>query len=371
MKELKIGDILADRRSRKGVTQEEVAEYTGVSKASVSKWENGLSYPDITILPLLATYFNMSIDELLGYRPQLDEREIRKKYREFSAKFAEQPFPKVLEETRNFIRSYDSCYPLLLSMVQLYINNYMLAASPKEGEMLLEEARELCVRIRTESGDTLLKKDALSMEALICLMRNEPDEVFALLGRKLRPMLPGELFIISAYQMIGETDQAMEYAQALLYEYLVIYIDLMGTYFTVGSTEQQEECLKRISKLSEAFDMERLVPHKLASVYCGAMLHYAALKDEEKVIENFIAYVHLIEREWKNFSIHGDKFFDKLDGWIQETGLNTEMPKDRRLVRRDMVSGVVDNPLFDSVRGNPEFQKLENRLKNLAEEPKN
>lgn len=369
MKELKIGDILADRRSRKGVTQEEVAEYAGVSKASVSKWENGLSYPDITILPLLATYYNISIDELLGYRPQLEDREIRKKYREFSAKFAERPFHKVLEEVRDFIRSYDSCYPLLLSMVQLYINNYMLAASQKEGEMLLDEAKELCVRILTESEDTLLKKDALTMDSLICLMRKEPEEVFALLGRKLRPMLPGDLFIISAYQMIGETGQAMEYTQALLYQYLVIYIDLMGTYFTVGSREQQEECLNRIRKLAEAFDMERLMPHKLASVYGGAMMHYAALQDEDKVIENFLAYVHLIEREWKNFSIHGDKFFDKLDGWVQDIGLNTEMPRDKRLVRKDMVSSVVGNPLFDSVRHNPEFQKLENRLKDLEDEP--
>ena len=160
-----------------------------------------------------------------------------------------------------------------------------------------------------------------------------------------------------------------EYAQALLYQYLVIFIDLMGTYFTVGSGAQQEECLKRIRGLVKVFDMERLVPHKLASVYYGAMVHYATIRNEEKVIENFIAYVHLIEREWKNFSIHGDKFFDRLENWVGETGLNTEMPRDRRLVRKDLVEGVVNSPVFDAMRGNPEFHKLENRLKNLADEP--
>lgn len=363
MKELKIGNILAERRSRKGVTQEEVAEYIGVSKASVSKWENGLSYPDITILPLLATYYNMSIDALLGYRPQLEDREIQRKYREFSGKFAEQPFHKVVEEVRSFIHNYDSCYQLLFFMAQLFLNNFMLAASQKEGEMVLEEAKELCRRITAESEDTLLKKDALSLEAMISLMRKEPEEVFALLGNKLRPLLPGDLFVINAYYMIGEKDQAMEYTQAMLYQYILTSIDIMGMYFTLCKEEQKEECLKRIRKFADAFDMAQLLPHKMVNVHYAEMVHYAGCGEEEKVLESFLDYVHLIEREWKNFSIHGDKFFDKLDEWAQDVGLANDMPRDKRLVGRDLVAGVTKNPLFDSLRENPEFQKLENRLK--------
>lgn len=41
MKELKIGRVLFENRHRKGITQEELAEHLGVSKASVSKWETG------------------------------------------------------------------------------------------------------------------------------------------------------------------------------------------------------------------------------------------------------------------------------------------------------------------------------------------
>lgn len=74
MKELNIGTVLGERRREKGVTQEEVAAFVGVSKASVSKWENGQSYPDITVLPVLASFFHITIDELLGYRPQLTKR---------------------------------------------------------------------------------------------------------------------------------------------------------------------------------------------------------------------------------------------------------------------------------------------------------
>lgn len=64
MKELNLSNILVKKRKEKGITQDQLAAYIGVSKASVSKWETGQSYPDITFLPQLAAYFNMSVDEL-------------------------------------------------------------------------------------------------------------------------------------------------------------------------------------------------------------------------------------------------------------------------------------------------------------------
>lgn len=53
-------------RMLKGLTQEDVAEYLGITAQSVSKWERGESYPDITFLPALANIFETSVDLLLG-----------------------------------------------------------------------------------------------------------------------------------------------------------------------------------------------------------------------------------------------------------------------------------------------------------------
>ena len=52
-------------RKQRGVTQEQLATYLGVSPQAVSKWENG-SYPDGDLLPQLADYFEVSIDYLYG-----------------------------------------------------------------------------------------------------------------------------------------------------------------------------------------------------------------------------------------------------------------------------------------------------------------
>ena len=59
-----IGNQIKNLRLEKKVKQEEVAEYLGVSTQAVSKWETGVSTPDIALLPNIATYFGVSIDEL-------------------------------------------------------------------------------------------------------------------------------------------------------------------------------------------------------------------------------------------------------------------------------------------------------------------
>ena len=53
-------------RIMKELTQEDVAEYLGITAQSVSKWERGESYPDIILLPALANIFETSVDLLLG-----------------------------------------------------------------------------------------------------------------------------------------------------------------------------------------------------------------------------------------------------------------------------------------------------------------
>lgn len=65
---------ITELRKMKGITQTELANYLGVTFQSVSKWENQTTMPDITLLPKMAEYFNVSVDQILGLTP-LDGRE--------------------------------------------------------------------------------------------------------------------------------------------------------------------------------------------------------------------------------------------------------------------------------------------------------
>ena len=60
-----IGKNIAELRKAKGVKQDELARFVGITAQAVSKWENG-GVPDTELLPKIADYFNVSIDELFG-----------------------------------------------------------------------------------------------------------------------------------------------------------------------------------------------------------------------------------------------------------------------------------------------------------------
>jgi transcriptional regulator with XRE-family HTH domain len=61
-----LGIRIALKRRELGLTQEALAERLGLTAQAVSKWETGIGYPDVTILPELAGILGMSIDELFG-----------------------------------------------------------------------------------------------------------------------------------------------------------------------------------------------------------------------------------------------------------------------------------------------------------------
>lgn len=75
-----LGQNIASHRKEKGITQEQLAEICLVSPQAVSKWENGLSCPDITLLKPIARAFGITVDKLLddGSAPtvSLSESEI-------------------------------------------------------------------------------------------------------------------------------------------------------------------------------------------------------------------------------------------------------------------------------------------------------
>jgi len=63
---INIGTKIAEMRKDRGMTQEELADNIGISAQTISKWENSVNMPDLTLIPLIADIFNVTIDELFG-----------------------------------------------------------------------------------------------------------------------------------------------------------------------------------------------------------------------------------------------------------------------------------------------------------------
>ncbi len=64
-----LGEKLKSSRIKKGFSQNDVAEELHISRQSISKWENDISYPDLDNLVKLSTYYQVSTDHLLKEKP--------------------------------------------------------------------------------------------------------------------------------------------------------------------------------------------------------------------------------------------------------------------------------------------------------------
>lgn len=81
---MNIGSVIKKLRRERDITQEKFAEYLNVSPQAVSRWENGAAYPDISAIPAIARFFNVTTDLLLGVDAVNREAEVRAILEEYS-----------------------------------------------------------------------------------------------------------------------------------------------------------------------------------------------------------------------------------------------------------------------------------------------
>ena len=359
MKEINIAKTLLTKRREKGITQDELAIYIGVSKASVSKWETGQSYPDIVFLPQLAAYFNISLDELMGYAPQMTKEDIKKLYHRLSSAFAAQPFDDVLGECRSIIKKYFSCFPLLLQMVVLLVNHHMLAEEKKNREAILKEAVELCTRIKTGSDDVWLSKDAASLEAVCYLMLQRPQEVLDILGDSIRPISADDASVAQAYQIMGNVSRAKEVMQISMYQHLIALTGATPAYLLLNADNGSrfEEILHRALSVAAAYDLERLQPNTMAQTYYIAAQVYSMQGSPEKALDMLQKYADICTTGF-SYSLHGDSFFDSIDGWLADLDLGTGAPRSEKVIKESMLQGVLANPAFTVLDKQPRYKSI-------------
>lgn len=103
MDQEKIGKFIANCRKECNLTQEQVAEKLGVSNKTVSRWENGNGFPDVSLLRPLCELLNISVNELLlGER--IPENNYRKKVEENTVRILEET-GYILENSRQFVNA--------------------------------------------------------------------------------------------------------------------------------------------------------------------------------------------------------------------------------------------------------------------------
>jgi len=369
MGKITLARTIAEKRHERGITQEQLAEFIGVTKASVSKWETGQSLPDLALLPGLAAYFNISIDELIGFRPDMTREEIRHFYRKTARAFTCRPLEEVMEECRKTAKEYYSCFPLLFQISSLMVNHCSLCKTPEEQNLILREAKELLTRVRTESRDVSLAKQALSLEAYCLIALCQPDEALDLLADEPSPYLPSEPLIASAWQMKDQPERAVTVLQAGIYQDLLGLLNQMSSYLGLctNNPEAFRETWRRICMLADVFQVQQLNPGVFLSICLGCAYGFLAQNDSTSALDALEKYVHCACGNIYPLQLHGDRYFDRLDNWLDDRlELGAAPPRNHAAIRQDIVNSVTENPAFLSLKDNPRFCALNLKLEKFA-----
>jgi len=362
MTEINIARAVTTKRKEKGITQDELANFIGVSKASVSKWETGQSYPDIVLLPQLAAFFNISIDELMGYEPQMTKQDIAKLYHRLYEDLSKKPFDEVIEECRGIIKKYFSCFPLLLQMGELLINSSILAGDSEKASAIIAEAKELFVRIKQESDDAEMMRAAVYMEATCALSLINPNEAIELLGKTIAPVLHQEILLASAYRMTDRCAEAETVLQVGIYQAILSAVSMLTTYAISNfeDTEKFDEIVNRTISVIEAFNIKELQPSIIISFLVAAAQNYVAIQNTNKALDLLEQYTGIVCGDISH-RLKGDSFFNAIDGWLDETGTETPIPP-HEVIKQSLVDAVVSNPALTALKDDLRFQRIVKRL---------
>ena len=71
---MEIGKQIKSLRQKRCITQEEMSQRFGVTPQAISKWERGVTTPDISLLPDISAYFGVTIDDIMKKRKNMQKK---------------------------------------------------------------------------------------------------------------------------------------------------------------------------------------------------------------------------------------------------------------------------------------------------------
>lgn len=364
MYSINFSDNIAKLRHDKKITQEQLADFVGVTKASVSKWETGQSMPDVLMLPRLATFFDVTIDELLGYEPQLSREQIIKIYRELCTAFVQEPFWQVMEKSRKLAHQYYSCYPFLYRICLLWMNHFMLAKEEERQRKILLDASELCSHIINNCKDIVLCNDVVHVNASITLLLGDASAVIDVLEEMQNPTRvsnQSSAVLIKAYEMANEMEKADCYTQISMYNQLITLVGCATEYITIHGNDLAvcEETVKRIEKVAEAFALEQLHFNSISLFYFQAAIVFSTHGKKEEALQFLQKFVTCVDAAFAKgeLYLHGDAYFTKLEGWFEQLEFGGEAPREKRIIL-DSAIQAMEHPAFACLQEEEAYKQM-------------
>ena len=110
---LSIGENIKRLRRERDITQEQLAEIFNVSYQTISRWETDSSYPDIEMLPVIADFFNTTVDKLMGTDEMLVRNKVDKYLSDYKFAISQGDVYECIRIAREGVKEFPNNYELL------------------------------------------------------------------------------------------------------------------------------------------------------------------------------------------------------------------------------------------------------------------
>ena len=349
--DITICENLKQYRKCKGNTQEDLAEHLGISIQAVSKWERNEGFPDITLLPKIAFYYDVSVDDLLGVgKIRMDE-----KVAEYQAQ------SDVYQRKGDF----ESNFALWTEAIKELPNNYSIMASymwalPDERA---DEKIEIAERLLKESDNPHHRHRAVSnMCNLYSRLGNEKK---AIEYAKKAPGVDESSWCLLTFAYKGE--KLVDHVQ----DNLCCFTDVMdreirimmrnGDFNNDDRRKGFQRSLKLYNWLFEDGDYG-FYNTKIADLYANLALFDAEDKDIDGVINNF---THMAECSIKFLT---QESFKRTSFLVNRTVHNSDHKGYPLSTDNDCKSrlNMMKQPQFDFCREDERFKEIERKLTEYA-----
>lgn len=352
-----MNDMIRRKRKELGLTQEQTAEYLGVSVPAVSKWESGATCPDLALLPALARLLKTDPNTLLCFQEEPSQQEIIRFCQEISEMLKEkginQPgIAKALAIMEEKIQEYPRCMSMIHTFALTLDGTLVMSALTPEEKRPYEEYVLSWYRKVAGEADEMLKTRATFMLASKYMHRKEYDQAQEMIDLLPEPnVLDQELLQADLYTMREQLPEASRLVQKKL---LHTATNLMGMLSRLVSIELAAENTEKAEQIA------RLSGQAAAILMPGTYFGYLSdldvalfKKDTEKSIQLLEAILSSIPDLW---NLHGCPLYDQLADTL-DTSQNTAS------ILPPLLTHMEQDPEYGFLRENEHFQKMLQKYK--------
>ena len=255
---MEMKDVIREKRRAMGFTQEQMADYLGVSAPAVNKWESGTTCPDMAILPALARLLGTDPNTLLCFHENLSKEEIAAYGNEVAETARQGDIEKTMELVKKRIKEYPRCGALLYQMATLLRGIRILFSFPEEK---VEEVQALAVSLLERAMECEDKNAAdLSRYALAAMYIQE--EAYEKAGEHIEQLpeyqsIDKRQLQISMYMKEGKNQEAAELLErklnSLIQEVFLMLDQLATASVREGENKRAWELAEYSQKVMEIF----------------------------------------------------------------------------------------------------------------------